>query len=464
MRTSLTLTEYTHKAIRSHLFPGDGLEAIAVALCGRSIYGDECKLLIHEFILIPHEECDRTEGRLTWPTVRASRFFEMVMNKNMAILKIHSHPGGYRQFSEVDDQSDIEFFESVYGWANTDEPHGSAVMLPNGEIFGRSVSKLGQFQAFEKVSIVGDAITMWGNHNNDSIQAPFALRTRQAFGSGTTGLLSKLKIGVVGCSGTGSPIIEQLTRLGVGKLVLVDPDLVEEKNLNRILNTTLLDAVEKRTKVSVLAAVIDKIGLGTNVETYALNLFDDISVLRSLSACDVIFGCMDSVDGRHALNHLASFYLVPYFDVGVKLNADGNGGIDQIHGTVHYLIPGKGSLLTRGVYTSEGLRAAGLLRTNPREFEELRMSGYITNAEVHSPAVISVNMLVASLAVNEFLARIHSFRNEENVDFEITRFSLTDGYFYHERDDSTDSYLKKFCGRGDMRPFLNMPELSHTKE
>ncbi len=464
MKTSLSLTESMHNAIKTHLFPGDGLEAVAVAICGRSIYKGECKLLINEIIAIPYEECDRTEGLLTWGTKRISRFFELVMNKDMAILKIHSHPGGYRQFSETDNRSDTEFFESVYGWSSSDHYHGSAVMLPSGEIFGRAVLKSGEFKEFEKVVVVGDTITIWWNQQNKTSPAPFALRTMQTFGPGTTELLAKLKIGIVGCSGTGSPIIEQLTRLGVGNLVLVDPDVVEEKNLNRILNTTLSDAIDGRTKVSVLDAVIKKIGLGTSVETHPYNLFEDVEALRSLAVCDVIFGCVDSIDGRHALNHLASFYLLPYFDVGVKLSADGKGGIDQIHGTVHYLVPGKGSLLTRGVYTSEGLRAAGLLRTNPEEFEELRKSGYIANADVHSPAVISVNMLVASIAVNEFLARIHGFRNEDNVDFEITRFSLTDGYFFHERDDSTDAYLKKFCGRGDMSPFLNMPELSYSKK
>ena len=50
--------------------------------------------------------------------------------------------------------------------------------------------------------------------------------------------LQNLSVAVVGCSGTGSPVIEQLARLGVGRLLLVDPDVVKVKNLNRILNTT----------------------------------------------------------------------------------------------------------------------------------------------------------------------------------------------------------------------------------
>jgi len=53
-------------------------------------------------------------------------------------------------------------------------------------------------------------------------------------------------------------------------------------------------------------------------------------VLRALSTCDVLFGCMDSVDGRHVLNKLASAYVIPLIDLGVTLDADGAGGIDSI--------------------------------------------------------------------------------------------------------------------------------------
>ena len=62
----------------------------------------------------------------------------------------------------------------------------------------------------------------------------FTLRHAQAFGTGTTALLRNLSVAIVGCSGTGSIVAEQLARLGAGRLVLVDPDRVEEKNLNRI--------------------------------------------------------------------------------------------------------------------------------------------------------------------------------------------------------------------------------------
>lgn len=258
-------------------------------------------------------------------------------------------------------------------------------------------------------------------------------------------------------------MIEQLVRLGVGNLVLVDPDIVEHKNLNRILNTTKTDAESRKPKVKAIAEAIDEIGLGTTVSYFQANLYDDIVLLRALIGCDVIFGCMDSVDGRYLLNQLCSFYLIPYFDLGVKLEADGKGGIEKICGSVHYLQPGKSSLVSRGVYTMEDVRAAGQFRKNRDEFENLRKNAYIKNVNVNSPAVISVNMNIASHAVNEFLNRIHPFKAEHNRHYALSTVDITEGYIVNVSEDELeqDNYLRKKIGRGDTTPFIEMPELTH---
>ena len=77
---------------------------------------------------------------------------------------------------------------------------------------------------------------------------------------------------VVGCSGTGSPLIEQLARLGVGRIVIVDPDHVETKNLNRIVNSTREDAYLRRPKVEVLARAIAAMGFDTELEIIEADL------------------------------------------------------------------------------------------------------------------------------------------------------------------------------------------------
>lgn len=189
------------------------------------------------------------------------------------------------------------------------------------------------------------------------------------------------------------------------------------------------------------------------------NLYDAETV-KAVAKCDVLFGCMDSVDGRHLLNKLAVYYLIPYFDVGVKLIADGKGGVEQICGTVHYLQPDRSSLFSRGTYTLEQFEAASLKRGNPQEYEKQREEKYIVGVQEDRPAVISVNMQLASVGVNELLARLHYFRDDANENFAATRISLTQAQTYYEPESAPCRMFARQVGRGDVSPLLELSELS----
>ena len=457
------MTGLQHDEIRRYLFPGDGCEAVAVALCGRRAGREKHILTVREIILIPYNEClERTPVRVKWSTESLIPFLEKATETNGAILKIHSHPGWYPKFSETDDEADTELFESVYGWTDGDAPHSSCVMLPDGKMFGRTIEPSGEFILLDLITVAGDDLDFWYSEEITKNKTPeFAHRHAQAFGAGTFNILRHLSVAVVGCSGTGSPVIEMLGRLGVGRLVIVDPDRVEEKNLNRILNTGIEDARNKECKVDVLARAIRRMGTGTEVIPIAGNLYEAETV-KMVAECDILFGCMDSVDGRHLLNKIAVFYSIPYFDVGVKLIADGSGSVEQICGTVHYLQPDRSSLLSRRTYTLEQFAAASLKRTNPSEYEKQRQVKYIVGVQEDRPAVISVNMMFASLAVNELLARIHHFRDEGNENYAATRISLTQGQTYYEKETEPCGIFARNVGRGDVFPLLEMPELSES--
>jgi len=462
MELQLRIAGLHHQILKNHLLPTDGLESVAVALCGRYVDKENTILTVHDITLIPDEECySRENDLLQWPTQKAIPYFEKIGKSDLAIMKIHSHPGGYRKFSRTDDKSDNEFFDSAFGWAVNDKPHISAVMLPDGEVFARLFYSDLHHEPVTKVLIAGDSIKIYKNSEFKESEE-FALRTIQTFGDKTYQDLKQMSIGVVGCSGTGSPLIEQLVRLGIGKIMLIDPDTVEQKNLNRILNTTKKDAESHNPKVLVIADAIEKIGLGTHVVPLQTNLYDSPEALRQLIKCDTVFGCMDSVDGRHLLNQLCTFYLIPYIDLGVKLEADGKGGINKICASVNYLQPGKSSLISRGLYTTEDLRAASQYRKNPEEFENLKKNAYIRNVNVNTPAVISVNMNIASHAVNEFLNRVHSYKAEPASNYALSTIDITENCIINVAEDdlNIDNYLRKKIGRGDILPFIEMPELS----
>ena len=460
---ALAMTQEQHRVLETHLFPGDRNEAVALVLCGRARpRRGRQRLLVHEIVPIPHGRCSiRTPDRVTWPTdPYLPDMLAKAIDKNMAILKVHSHPGGYEQFSPTDDASDAELFEAVFNSIGTHEPHASAVMLPGGRIFGRAFDSDLVHRPLQSVMRIGDDLAIWLPDVGSSRLLPeHARRNMQTFGRGTYERLCQLRVAVVGCSGTGSVVVEQLARLGVGHLVLIDPDVVEYKNLNRIVNATNEDAALARPKVEVLARAVAEMGLGTTVETHALNLVTPRAV-RAVSGSDVVFGCMDGAEGRNVLNRVATTYLLPYFDVGVRLDADGHGGIDDIWGTVHYLQPGGSSLHDRGAYSMDDVAAEALRRTDPQQFQRRLREGYIKGVVEDRPAVVSVNTLYAALCVNEFLARLHPFRWDPNTQFAVHRYALARSEIYRDGDVGGSARLRRYIGRGDIVPLLDMSELS----
>jgi len=463
MRVKLRLTQKNHRALFAHLLPGDGLEAVAVALCGRRRGEAHHCLTVRTVVPIPYNECKvRAPDRVTWSTQRLIPLLEMATKHDLGILKIHSHPGGYADFSSIDDESDADLFNSIFGWTDSTFPHASAIMLPEGRMFGRAILPDGTFQPFDSILVPGDDLRFWMPERGGPLPS-FAQRHAQLFGSGTTRRLRELSVAVVGCSGTGSPVIEQLARLGVGRLVIVDPDRVEEKNLNRILNATREDAYLGRPKVEVMARAIAAMGFGTELEIIAADLATPRAV-KAVAECDVVFGCMDGVEGRHLLNRLAAFYVLPYFDVGVKLEADGHGGVNEACGAVHYVRPDGATLQDRKVYNSEQLKAAGLRHTDPKAYREQVKAGYIRGVAEDRPAVISINMQMASTAVNEFLARLHPYRYDDNSDSSVVRTSFIQGTEYREREGVPSGAFTAHIGKGDVRPLLSMPELSEPEE
>jgi len=82
-------------------------------------------------------------------------------------------------------------------------------------------------------------------------------------------------------------------------------------------------------------SAIAEMGLGTQVE--ALTVISSIQrryvrlrLRHRLRVCG-------QVEGRYILNKLAVYYLLAYLDLGVRIEADSRGGVDQICGSVHYV-------------------------------------------------------------------------------------------------------------------------------
>lgn len=349
--SALILKQTDYEILRKHLYPGNNLEFAAIMLCHYGHGSVGFRLMVKELILIPKGKYkEQKSNYLSWAfsEYMTPEKIDKIDREGLSVFTIHSHPNGYNQFSKTDDENDRKIFYSINNWFDNERPNGSAVMLPNGEIFARIVKDKGKFNTIHKVSVVGENIKVWHPANVQSKIPDYGLKISQTFGKGTFALLRHLKVGVVGCSGTGSIIVELLMRNCVGNLVLVDPDIVEEKNLNRIINAKKLDAKQAKYKVEVLKEIIMETDMGTEVDAYATDTRDK-SAIEALTDCDVIFGCVDSVTGRYHMECIATAYFIPYFDIGVYLKADKYGGITQASVAVHYIHPASSSLISRGV-------------------------------------------------------------------------------------------------------------------
>lgn len=102
-----------------------------------------------------------------------------------------------------------------------------------------------------------------------------------------------------------------------------------------------------------------------------------------------------------------------------------------------------------------------LFRQNPNDFKELEKQGYVHNANVDRPAVISINMQISSMAINELLNRLHPYKDETPDKYARVMIDYTGGCIINEAENifTEDEYSAKHLGRGDCKPFLRMIEL-----
>jgi len=440
--------------LRQHLFPGDGLEAAALLLCAVA-GGRRKKLLGRELLLVPHDRCSREPARLTWP----GEFVEAAIDRAEAhgdvVIAVHSHPGGLYDFSCADDESDKILMGSVRH--GTERMAGSAIMVPSGAMRARLYESDSASESIELVMNVGPDISLFWNDARPTSPA-------MAFSSGMRATLAHMSACVVGVSGTGSVVAEQLARLGFGEVILIDFDKLEAKNLNRILNSSVKDVGSH--KVDMFANAVSRYRPDCTTVPVPLSLGTREAILAAAEA-DVLFSCVDTAEGRHIADRLAAYFAMPLFDVGVAIptapNPDGTWRIAEVYGRVDYVFPGGSSLLDRGVYDAAALEAEYLAANAPETLARKLADGYLQGVGEQAPAVISLNMRAASACVLEFIARVFPFRQYPNEQRARTIFMLGEGDedAFAECDFETGNRFP--VAAGVTEPLLGVPAFSQKR-
>ena len=460
--STLTFPGVLHELVKAHLFPGDGLESAALLLCAKTPE-PRLRLLVREVLKVPDEECKvREKDSILWPGAYLEKAIDLAEADDLTIVLIHSHPGGLYAFSGADDASDRAVIPSLFQALG--KLHGTAIMTPDGAVRARLYDSSLERRPVDLVNVAGHDLLFWWD--SDAMLGR-ATRRPIAFTSGMTAELNRLSAAVIGVSGTGSISGEQTARLGFGHISLIDFDKVEFRNLNRILNSTLIDAENHRLKVEMFAdAVAGYRGRGV-ASPVAASILTREAVLAA-SQCDVLFCCVDTLEARQIADLISSAFLIPMFDVGVVIptrkTKEGEGvAIADVCGRIDYVQPGRSTLQDRGVYSPESLRAEYLRTAAPDAHRQELEAGYIKGVVEQAPSVITLNMRAASACVNEFIARAYPFRLEPNQLYARTEFSLADCREEYQAEAEFTSAANPILGRGDKEPLLGLPILSLPK-
>ena len=132
-------------------------------------------------------------------------------------------------------------------------------------------------------------------------------RTRLLFGDAAIKKLSSATIMVVGCGAVGSFVIEALARSGIGTLILIDSDRIEESNINRQLFA--LDSTISEEKVAVAKQRINDINPEINV--VAKKLFFDKDTNLEIQP-DFVIDAIDTVSSKIALYQWCQSHGIPF--------------------------------------------------------------------------------------------------------------------------------------------------------
>lgn len=223
--------------------------------------------------------------------------------------------------------------------------------------------------------------------------------------------IEKVQVGIVGLGGTGSHVVQQLAYLGVRKFTIIDADIIEDTNLNRLIGADTEDLADSSSKTANAERIINKI-LHRKEEAITVipYFFPSKDGLLALKEVDFIFGCVDNDGTRIILTEFAVAYEKYYIDLATEIDMQNMA----FGGRVFFSIPGKSCLYCRGEMSMDEIRKN--LQSEAEKKEEEAIYGVPKELlQGSGPSVVSLNGIIASLAVTEFMVFVTGIRTANEL-------------------------------------------------
>lgn len=362
MKYRVVLREVLHRQLADHLLSGfqrGGLqEEACLALWCRGD-GFSCYTGILGEVFLPGEGDRDLHGNVTVQGGYLNRVLDRALKSRAGVAVLHSHPGpGWQALSIMDDDTE----------RNILAPFIRETGLP---LLGLTIGSDGVWSArfwqeVERGRIMPlqctDVRRVGPRHTGADwpldeyppyTRRKSLVRTVDCWGIEAQKRLARTHICVVGAGSVGSIVLEILARTGFEEITIIDPDLVEEKNLDRLiyadrhclgLGKAELAASHMRSVSTAHRPVIRPVSLSIRTER----------AYRLAADADVIICCVDNAEARDVLNHLAYANCLPLIDGGVLVES--RERLLSAKWCSHLVGPDMRCIRCRGQYTSSDAR------------------------------------------------------------------------------------------------------------
>lgn len=384
--------------LRGHVEDFRRGEEAGFLLCSLSRLPDRDVLLARDFIPIPDTALER--GRdgsvLSWSAEFNSEVLQQALESEATLVLVHSHGHSGPRFSGDDRRKELPLFGALSRLLDP-LPTGT-LLLGDGDASGSFWVGGANSLIFRRLVIVGETIESW--HSVELRRPKHAVRrrlARQSIAIPASDLnLADATVAVVGVSGGGSHVIQQLSHQGVGTLIPIDDQVVDETNLGRLVGATEAD-IDVTPKTELARRVAEGIDSSIDVKPVP-GRFPSAKSIAALKQAEIVVACLDSFRARADLNKFCRRYLIPLIDIGMVIRTRDER-----------LILANGQLIVT-LPDSACMRCWFLDDATLAQEERNRPAGYDQDPDAPGdPQVVSMNGTLASEACNSVLDLLTGF-------------------------------------------------------
>lgn len=409
---SLTLRPRDWARLEQHLF-GDGDEHGAVVLA-ECVDGPRGPRLLATQVLLAEDGIDYVPGTHGHRALTATFVRDAALRARagrLAYIAFHNHGGStHVGFSGVDLDSHERGYPAIR--KITGHTVGAVVCTPQAAA-GDLWLPDGTRAPLAELVVPGPQLRRLRPEPAKPAVGGRVAFDRQArlFGDLGQATFREMTVAIVGLGGVGSIVAEYLARVGIGHLILIDNDTVDETNLPRLVGATRRDI--GKPKVNLARRNIRRANPHSKV-TLQRSAVQDPDALQLLVTADWIFLAADTHAARHWVNAIVEVYLVPATQMGVKVPVGTSGEIGRIHAAYRRMSPGD------GCFWCNGLINPAELAIDMAPAAERERAQYVDN--VPAASVITLNGITAAQATTDFQLAITGLSTYEAMHhFEFVR-------------------------------------------